>query len=270
MSRNNNPVSDTEIIVKAKQFGAYLAGIAGVEALKKSPSHVIYGKLGVFEGIRPKDPDKVKATEVVWPAGARSAVVIAVEHPEDRPDLDWWQAGLKGGTPGNQILMDVSSRLTRWLQEKAGIKAWGLPYHVENGGIFLKDAAVLAGLGCIGKNNMLITPLFGPKVRLRTMLLDIDLPATGPIDYNPCMGCPMPCMKACPRNAFQCKIYSKEKLGLDHLPGRTGTYSRDLCNKQMKADLSGSESVAESDLDQTDRRIKYCRRCELECPVGRD
>lgn len=75
MSRNNNPVSDTEIIVKAKQFGACLAGITSVEALKKSPSHVIYGKLGVFEGIRPKDPDKVKAAEVVWPAGARNATM---------------------------------------------------------------------------------------------------------------------------------------------------------------------------------------------------
>lgn len=270
MSRNIKPISGSEIIVKAKQFGACLVGIASVETLKKSPSHIIYGKMGDFEGIRPKDPDTAKAAEMMWPTGARSAVVLAVEHPEGQPNLDWWQEGLHGGTPGNRILMNVSASLTRWFQDKVGIKAQGLPYHIENGGIFLKDAAVLAGLGCIGKNNMLITPLFGPRIRLRALLLDIDLPPTGPKNFDPCIDCPMPCMKACPRNAFRSKIYSKEKLGLDHLPGRIGSYSRDLCNKQMKADLFSSESVTKSNWVQADRRIKYCRRCELACPVGRD
>jgi epoxyqueuosine reductase len=37
-----------------------------------------------------------------------------------------------------------------------------LPYKVEEGGMFLKDAATLAGLGIIGKNNLLITPEFEP------------------------------------------------------------------------------------------------------------
>jgi len=46
-----------------------------------------------------------------------------------------------------------------------GINACPLPYRVEQGGILLKDAAVLAGLGVTGKNNLVITPqLAGPCV----------------------------------------------------------------------------------------------------------
>jgi epoxyqueuosine reductase len=61
-----------------------------------------------------------------------------------------------------------------------------LSYFIETGGIYLKDTAVLAGLGCIGKNNMLVTPELGPKVRLRALLLEEDLTPTGPIDFDPC------------------------------------------------------------------------------------
>jgi hypothetical protein len=37
----------------------------------------------------------------------------------------------------------------------ANVEALKMPYHVEHGGIYLKDAAVLAGLGCI--DGLLVT-----------------------------------------------------------------------------------------------------------------
>ena len=75
-------------------------------------------------------------------------------------------------------------------------------YHVEKGGIFLKDAAVIAGLGCIGKNNILVTPDYGPRIRLRAMLPDEEISPTGSNDFDPCSGCDAPCRQACPQNAF--------------------------------------------------------------------
>ena len=47
------------------------------------------------------------------------------------------------------------------------------------------------------------------------------------------------------------------------LPGRDGTYSRDLCNKRMKKD------IAESTRNNSDKKttIKFCRKCEFICPV---
>ena len=66
------------------------------------------------------------SSKVLWPQYARSAIVVAVEHPEDKPELDWWQKGLKGGTPGNQMLITIISRLIEWLGKETGCEAQNL------------------------------------------------------------------------------------------------------------------------------------------------
>ena len=139
--RENN--LSTQIVEKAKEFGACLAGIASVEGLKESPSHIIYVKLEEYEGVGTKKTCKIKPGKVSWPENARSAIVIAVEHPEERPELDWWKDGHSGGTIGNRILMSICDKVSEWLQEEKGIRTNKLPYHIEHGGIFLKYAAVM-------------------------------------------------------------------------------------------------------------------------------
>jgi epoxyqueuosine reductase len=258
-----------EIIKKAKEYGACLAGIADVEAVKKSPSHLIYRKLDDYKSVGAKKTAGIKPREVVWPVNAKSAIVVAVQHPEDKPELDWWQDSYRGGTPGNRMLMSINAKLSEWLQAEKGIGTKPLPYHIEHGGIFLKDAAAMAGLGCIGKNNMLVTPEFGPRVRLRVMLSYERLPCTDPIDFDPCKDCPMPCREVCPQKAFRSKIYSENEFNRGRLPARTGVYSRDLCNVQMELDVDNSENKRNEDLDGAVKLVRYCRRCELACPVGK-
>jgi epoxyqueuosine reductase len=120
---------------------------------------------------------------------------------------------------------------------------------LEEGGVLLKDASVLAGLGVIGKNNMLLTPQHGPRVRLRAMFLDVALEPTGPTDFNPCGECSAPCFDACPQQAF-----------------RSGRYERKYCQIQMRKDEDNPHYY-------NDRpegiHVRYCRACELACPVGR-
>ena len=144
-----------------------------------------------------------------------------------------------------------------------------LPYRVEHGGTLFKDAAALAGLGTIGKNNLVITPEYGPHVRLKAMFLDVDLEPTGPIDFTPstgpstplrtgsgqapCEGCDMPCRRVCPQEAF-----------------RNGSYSRALCNMQMGKDEANEVIVVKSENDDSlSNYRKYRRACELTCPVTR-
>ncbi len=257
------------IIDKAKSLGASLAGVAKVSLLKESPSSLVAPKIAQYSGVGTRDAlNGLRPGEIAWPPNAKSAIIIAVEHPESRPEMDWW-FGTKN-PPGNLILIRINKELSQWIEDTLHIKTHKLPYHVEKGGIYLKDAAALAGLGCIGRNNLLITPDFGPRVRLRGMLLEEDIEPTGPIKFDPCEGCAEFCRLACPQSAFSQTVFSEKEMGTDHLPGRDGTFSRVICNVQMEKDIADArEERPYPESGELVKIIKYCRRCELACPVGR-
>jgi epoxyqueuosine reductase len=248
-------------------MGAALAGIANVQQLQRSPSHRI---LDMHTGLEiPGFPG------VDWPAAARSALVIAVSHPKDQPELDWWDVD---GSPGNRALIRIRRELSEWIRQDLGVQTQGLPYSVQGGGIYLKDTAVLAGLGCIGRNNLLVTPELGPRVRLRALLLEADLAPTGPIAFDPCRDCEGYCRDACPQHAFDEAVLSSAGTGMSTLPARDGHFTRAKCMVQMDQDLQGSRvqasgpdvsaAVDMEGMPPIDQRVHYCRRCELACPVG--
>ena len=233
-----------QIIEKAKEMGAAIAGIADVGLLKKSPSHEILSKFGTkIDGVRSFEGMIEGFNEIKWPAKAKSALVIAVSHPQDEPELDWTYGS--GNTPGNRILQRINRELAAWIGEVLGIKTHRMPYWVEKGGIYLKDAAVLGGLGCIGRNNLLVTPEFGPRVRLRGMLLEDELTPTGPITFDPCDSCEEFCRKVCPQNAFDRIVLSSVETGMYTLPGRDGCFSRAKCHIQMDKDVEDADMTVD-------------------------
>jgi len=271
-------------------MGAEIAGVASVESLKESPSHRIYRKIGMnLEAHWQDAKDEVKLNEVAWPADAVSAVVIGVPHNAKEPEFDWYDGK---GTPGNRILVRINKKLSEWIEKTFPVKTYKLPYFVEKGGIFLKDAAVMAGLGCIGKNNLVITPGYGPRIRFRALLLDREAEATGPLEFNPCEDCKQPCRKACPIRAFQNTVYSADAIGQSLLPSINGTYDRVTCNLKMEKDIEDAVmAILVSDEEHQEVRraigkfeegvmvkpkgdnepycfVKYCRGCELVCSVG--
>ena len=264
-----NLKASSAILKKAEELGASLVGIAHVADLKTAPSFTFAPKMPTAgEGIGTRKNDSgLKPGEVAWPENARSMIVIAVSHPEDAPEMDWWFGRVD--PPGNRVLAKVCRELCPWIEEKFGINTVHLPYHVEKGGTYLKDAAVMAGLGCIGKNNILVTPEFGPRVRLRALTVDVDLPSTGPRSFNPCADCDELCRKACPQHVFDQVIYNPADYGQDILPGRDGSFSRPTCNVQMEVDNDNAKEQVVEGFDDPVKIIKYCRRCELACPVGK-
>jgi epoxyqueuosine reductase QueG len=65
-----------------------------------------------------------------------------------------------------------------------------------------REIAALAGLGWMGRNNLLITPEFGAMVRLVTVLTDMELPAqSGGHAGGDCGDC-RKCVKMCPVGAI--------------------------------------------------------------------
>jgi len=72
-----------------------------------------------------------------------------------------------------------------------------------------RELAIKAGLGVLGKNFLLITPEYGPRVQLTTVLTTMPLLPDSPLDFDPCKNCDI-CVQECPTNAL--KDYFHEEL----------------------------------------------------------
>ena len=259
----------SSIINKALELGASQAGICSLADLEEAPSYKLAPLLPALEMNNDEAEENQPNPEfsVKQSPEAKSVLVISYAHPESEPQLDWWLDDIN--PPGNLVLIDINGKLAAWISEALGIETKPLPYSVEKGGVFLKDAAVLAGLGSMGKSNLLITPQYGPRVRLRAMLLHETFPSTGPLDYQPCQNCSAPCMDGCPEMAFEETVYRFEDYGFEILPGTAGNYDRNRCNMRMLNNISEAATEhLESDPAKPVKVIKYCRRCEISCPAG--
>lgn len=233
-----------EIIIRAESFPGTKAGIARLEDILKAPSYQV-----VPDGEWNSSVTS-EGTVTEWPQEARYAMILGLHHPEDTPELDWWDGG---NTMGNRQLMKMSDDLKQWLEGEYGVRSVPLPYHLEQGGIFLKDAAVLAGLGIIGRSNLLLNPEWGPRIRLRSILIEGEFEPTSPIEgFSPCDSCGEFCHSACPEGVFS-----------------SGFYSRPDCIRQLDSDIANKVPDGKNNDDGNGRMvIKYCRACEFACPVG--
>ncbi|MCB2188335.1 MAG: hypothetical protein KQJ78_18095 [Deltaproteobacteria bacterium] len=249
-----------EIKQKARSLGADAAGLAAWPSLVAGPSPALEPQLAPYDGVGSASAPAGKAAR---PAPA-SLLVVALAHPVGRRELDWWQEHLPRRTQGNQILADITLGVAAWLAERHGITAWDLPYHPGRGGVYLKDAAVLAGLGCVGRNNLFLAPGHGPRLRLRALALSVALPPDPPSAYDPCDGCRAPCREACPQQALARPLF-QGLAAPDHLPARDGSYDRLRCNRQMQADIAAGRQVTPPGLKHPVKQVRYCRRCELAC-----
>ncbi len=215
---------EQRIVQKALDCGASLAGVTSVAALAASRSYA-------------------GGQRIECAVQGHSLLVLALAQGKSWPEFDWWDRQ-PGGTPGNRRLVEIMNQVIGWLTEEE-IPSRALPYNIEIGGVFLKGAAILAGLGTIGKNNLLITPTFGPRVRLRAVLIERELEQTGPGEFNPCDACDMPCWRGCPQGAFE-----------------SGAFDRKRCSIQMRSDR------LEKGASYRGASIKYCRSCELNCRLA--
>jgi epoxyqueuosine reductase len=104
----------------------------------------------------------------------------------------------------NKRLVDTGEGLVRFL-EAAGHRARFVDDDAPDGPhdppVFAsKTAATRAGLGWIGKTALLVTPEWGPAVRLGTVFTDATLTAGEPVEGARCGRC-RACVDACPADA---------------------------------------------------------------------
>ena len=130
----------------------------------------------------------------------------------------------------NTLLDQIAFRLAREI-EKAGYSALPVaasqslgknsPY---DGVTPHKTAAVLSGLGFVGKSGLFISSSHGSKVRLATILTDMPLQSELPVVENGCGDCTL-CKTACPAGA----IFGEE-------PKKNGerNFDPEKCSRYMK------------------------------------
>jgi epoxyqueuosine reductase QueG len=106
-----------------------------------------------------------------------------------------------------------------------------LDWKTQRGHLSHKHVARAAGLGWIGRNNLLVNEKFGSRIRLVTILTDFPLEADAPLTRD-CGSC-RACMKVCPAGAIgekgedfdhlrcyeQLKVFSKTLRFSHHICG---------------------------------------------------
>ena len=102
-------------------------------------------------------------------------------------------------------------------------------------GIFsYKEAAVIAGMGVIGWNTMLLTPEFGARVRLSCVVTDAPLENTvSSMDYIPCTDCKGACVNVCPVQAIK-QPGEGEICSIDKYLCNTFLASSDGCSECLR------------------------------------
>lgn len=133
------------------------------------------------------------------------------------------QSGDEGAFYRHQVL-ELGDTLARALDACAClIKNWGfrvLPVGSDqdertlSAPISHKAVARLSGLGWIGKNSLLVSPEYGPSIRLGTILTDAPFPTGTPLSER-CGDCEA-CRNACPVRAI-CGLSWSHDLSRDAL-----------------------------------------------------
>ena len=148
---------------------------------------------------------------------------------------------------GRQMLRGLDSVL-----DELRVRHWTVPGGQDPGTLLAdlseKRAAALAGLGWIGKCSLLITPVHGPRVRLFTVLMELDA-VIAPTPLRPACGKCTACIDACPEGYLS---------GADWLPGieRAAVIDAFACSRRME------------ELGVAIGHKHSCGLCLLACPLG--
>ena len=115
----------------------------------------------------------------------------------------------------NMLLDELGLKINHFIQSQ-GWEALPIPasqlvdWEKQLAHISHKHVAVQAGMGWIGRNNLLVTPQFGARVRLITVLTNMPLPADPPALFG-CGDCDA-CLTSCPSQSIK-----KDPKDFDHL-----------------------------------------------------
>ena len=183
----------------------------------------------------------------------QSALVFAVPYEqqlrlEDYTEEAFDNSILNAKYKLEQILNDIEFALA-----EEGISYYIPPVAQQNEEELLalfsfKYAAVNAGLGWIGKNDVLITEEYGPRVRLSAVLIDYPFEYGNKMTESRCGSCTK-CVDICPHKALTGANWNINTL-------RNELIDYHLCNQKRSAYI------------ESHGRKNACGLCMAVCPYG--
>jgi len=141
---------------------------------------------------------------------AKSIIVFALKHSDSALDSPIMRISMSETLAIYHELCRIGYRLSRFLEKNGFLgvtihPAYPVEMNEETRGLVgdfsLRYAAVSAGLGFIGKNGLLITPEYGPRVRLAAVITNIDLKSNARCIEPNCGMCTL-CIENCPAKAI--------------------------------------------------------------------
>lgn len=264
----------------AKESDIDLIGFSSVERFKGAPSGkrptdllggaktVISLGIGIRRGVREAN---VKAY-----GGLRSAIYIYMVYGYDVL---------------NRLLNQCAFKITKLLE---GEKFIAVPIpasppadYMRLMGVFSnRHAAVASGLGNFGWQSVLLTPQFGPRLRLTSIITNAEIETDPLFTETVCRGekCRV-CSKVCPVKAIPLDDEAKLEIGGTHYRyakidkwrcriAEQGHTRQTLGYTEYEGAGEVSEEVyldrlkEETLWQKLERKGSYCGQCIIRCPVG--
>lgn len=223
----------------AIRYGFEMVGIVRAEALDAVPSHYIAHR--DYRVWSKKTRDYMEDARSVIILGVRVwdnlfDVVVKVRDHHEYPDE--WRGRL------------YARRMMRFLN-RAGYRTVLEPDLLSK-----KRMAQLGGIGCFGKNTLIVHPTYGPWIRLRSILTDAELVPDAPFETDLCRDCEE-CVKACPVGALTPYKVDPDKclLGM--------TWEQRMSDEYRAIYMEHCPSL-------TENTWLMCSTCQRACPVGRE
>ncbi|MBN1444540.1 MAG: hypothetical protein JW957_00335 [Candidatus Omnitrophica bacterium] len=192
-----------EVLKKAKELGCDLAGIAPVERFKNAPLRMSP------KGLLPS---------------AKSVIVAGIHHLDASVEMGGEPTPHDKGPYASQSsvinpkLDDISFLLARFLEGKGytalpitASNIWRYHHYKDLKVDFAPDlahrySAVAAGLGEIGWSGLFLSPQFGPRQRVISIITEAELKPTPMYDGPPLCDKCFECVKTCPTDAFRKEV----------------------------------------------------------------
>jgi epoxyqueuosine reductase QueG len=185
----------------------------------------------------------------------KSIVVLAQRITDPIQVVRFYTGSVYRGSRVATSFADAMLKSTCWqvveVLRQAGVRA-AAPRNLRYGdaaprhSLSFKKAAVLAGFGAFGRNQLVIHPKWGPWMMLRTVVTDAPLPPDEQVGFSPCDGCGQ-CIEACPSGALSDNGIERDVC--DQVVGYRGPDSATVVRLSAHGQIN-------------------CEECLRACPIG--